>query len=247
MTTPDPAHAAAPAPDRDESAIQFRTLGTGSRESSRRPAGRSVRQGRIAFDQLRHLGVGKATIGRWPTRADYLFWELPRVYAVGHPGRTIESDLAAAVLYAGPGRCSTALRRRSGGSGSSSTHRAQIYVSTPAAGQDYGQHRRPPRRTIWTGSGIGACRSRRRARRSLTTPPPARARPAPVRARKRRIQGLLDIRALQAPAPAAASPAAPRSMRRWRSISPSSRYTRSRAERLLLILCQASASGSRTT
>ncbi len=29
--------------------------------------------------------------------------ELPRVYAVGHPGRSTESDLAAAVLYAGPG------------------------------------------------------------------------------------------------------------------------------------------------
>ena len=46
--------------------------------------------------------VGDGTIGRWRDDA-YLFWELPGVYAVGHPGRSIESDLAAALLYAGPG------------------------------------------------------------------------------------------------------------------------------------------------
>jgi very-short-patch-repair endonuclease len=51
---------------------------------------------------MRQLGVGHTTIGRWEDHG-YLFWELPRVYAVGHPGRTPESDLAAAVLYAGPG------------------------------------------------------------------------------------------------------------------------------------------------
>ena len=51
---------------------------------------------------MRGIGVGCATISRWNDDG-YLFWELPRVYAVGHPGRTPESDLAAAVLYAGPG------------------------------------------------------------------------------------------------------------------------------------------------
>jgi hypothetical protein len=58
--------------------------------------------GRVRYDQVRATGVGKATVNRW--REDgYLHPELPRVYAVGHPGRTPESDLAAAVLYAGPG------------------------------------------------------------------------------------------------------------------------------------------------
>jgi hypothetical protein len=50
----------------------------------------------------RALGVGEGTVRRWRD-AGYLYPELPRVYAVGHPGRSVESDLAAAVLYAGPG------------------------------------------------------------------------------------------------------------------------------------------------
>jgi hypothetical protein len=58
--------------------------------------------GRVRYNQLRSAGVSARTIGRW--RDDgYLHPELPRVYAVGHPGRSVESDLAAAVLYAGPG------------------------------------------------------------------------------------------------------------------------------------------------
>jgi very-short-patch-repair endonuclease len=57
--------------------------------------------GRVRHDQLLALDVGRATISRW--RGVYLYPELPRVYAVGHPGRSRESDLAAAVLYAGPG------------------------------------------------------------------------------------------------------------------------------------------------
>ena len=58
--------------------------------------------GRIRYDQLRALGVGEATIVRW-CHVGYLHPELPRVYAVGHAGRTTESDLTAALLYAGPG------------------------------------------------------------------------------------------------------------------------------------------------
>jgi Protein of unknown function (DUF559) len=59
-------------------------------------------QGRIRYDQILSVGVTRGTITNW-SRNGYLFWELPRVYAVGHPGRTPESDLAAALLYAGPG------------------------------------------------------------------------------------------------------------------------------------------------
>ncbi len=51
--------------------------------------------------QLLALGIGQSTFRRW-TQTDYLFRELPGVYALGHPGRTEESDLFAALLYAGP-------------------------------------------------------------------------------------------------------------------------------------------------
>jgi hypothetical protein len=47
------------------------------------------------------VGVGRAAVGRW-IRAEFLFPELPGVYAVGHPGRSEASDLFASALYAGP-------------------------------------------------------------------------------------------------------------------------------------------------
>ena len=58
--------------------------------------------GRVRFDQLRGSGAGKTTIGRWCAEG-YLHKVLPREYAVGHAGSSTEADLAAAVLYAGPG------------------------------------------------------------------------------------------------------------------------------------------------
>jgi very-short-patch-repair endonuclease len=58
--------------------------------------------GHVRWDQLRALGVGKATIARW-IATGYLHPVLPRVYAVGHRPTSIESRLAAALLYAGPG------------------------------------------------------------------------------------------------------------------------------------------------
>lgn len=58
--------------------------------------------GRVSWAQMRAVGVPSQTIGRWlDTR--YLYRELPRVYAVGHRAKTVEADLAAALLYAGPG------------------------------------------------------------------------------------------------------------------------------------------------
>ena len=53
-------------------------------------------------DQLLRTGVSERTIRRW-TIDGYLHPELPGVYAVGHAARSTESDLAAAVLYAGHG------------------------------------------------------------------------------------------------------------------------------------------------
>lgn len=55
--------------------------------------------GRVRSDQI---GVSRTTIGEW-VRTGYLHLELPGVYAVGHAARTTESDLAAAILYAGHG------------------------------------------------------------------------------------------------------------------------------------------------
>jgi hypothetical protein len=58
--------------------------------------------GRVAWRQLRQLGVAKTMISLW-VKQGYLHPKLPGVYAVGHDAPSIEADLAAALLYAGPG------------------------------------------------------------------------------------------------------------------------------------------------
>jgi hypothetical protein len=58
--------------------------------------------GRISAAQMGMLGIERQTVSRW-RRQGYLHRVLPRVYAVGHRARTVESDLTAALLYAGPG------------------------------------------------------------------------------------------------------------------------------------------------
>ncbi|MFZ0379009.1 MAG: DUF559 domain-containing protein [Solirubrobacteraceae bacterium] len=58
--------------------------------------------GRLAWWQLIALEVDRKTIVRW-TDGGLLFKVLPRVYAVGHRAPSVEADLWAAVLYAGPG------------------------------------------------------------------------------------------------------------------------------------------------
>jgi very-short-patch-repair endonuclease len=66
-------------------------------------AQRASRQfGRIGVTQLRELGVPRTTVAAWVAGA-YLHPKLPGVYAVGHDGSSTESDLAAALLYAGTG------------------------------------------------------------------------------------------------------------------------------------------------
>jgi hypothetical protein len=88
-------------PSSDSSEWRFSSEGWNG-IAKRRIASLAGRQfGRVRADQLRRLGVGKTMIHRWRA-SGYLHPELPRVYAVGHPGRSTESDLAAAVLYAGP-------------------------------------------------------------------------------------------------------------------------------------------------
>lgn len=62
----------------------------------------SKQWGRISFSQLKTIGVGDATVKRW-RRDGYLHRVLPGVYAVGHTAHSVEADLSAALLYAGPG------------------------------------------------------------------------------------------------------------------------------------------------
>lgn len=61
-----------------------------------------LQRGRVSWVQLRALGVSKGTISTWAGQR-YLILVLPGVYAVGHAAPSIEADLFAAVLYAGPG------------------------------------------------------------------------------------------------------------------------------------------------
>ncbi len=58
--------------------------------------------GRLHRRQLKDAGVSDAMISRWVADG-YLHRVLPRVYAVGHTASGPEADLAAALLYAGPG------------------------------------------------------------------------------------------------------------------------------------------------
>lgn len=58
--------------------------------------------GRVSWAQITALGVDDAVIPRW-RRQGYLHRRLPGVYAVGHRAPSLEADLAAALLYAGPG------------------------------------------------------------------------------------------------------------------------------------------------
>ena len=58
--------------------------------------------GRVSWAQLMALGIDRRVVSRW-TAAGYLHVVHPRVYAVGHRAPSVEADLTAAVLYAGPG------------------------------------------------------------------------------------------------------------------------------------------------
>ena len=58
--------------------------------------------GRIARWQLTALRITSSSVAMWIDQG-YLHRVLPRVYAVGHRAPGIEADVAAALLYAGPG------------------------------------------------------------------------------------------------------------------------------------------------
>ncbi|MBV9417201.1 MAG: DUF559 domain-containing protein [Solirubrobacterales bacterium] len=58
--------------------------------------------GLVGAAQLVALGIDTRVVSRWVGQS-YLIPRLPRVYAVGHGAPSVEADLWAAVLYAGPG------------------------------------------------------------------------------------------------------------------------------------------------
>jgi hypothetical protein len=58
--------------------------------------------GRVSAAQLAALGIETISVARWVADG-YLQPVHPRVYAVGHRAPSVEADLTAAVLYAGPG------------------------------------------------------------------------------------------------------------------------------------------------
>jgi very-short-patch-repair endonuclease len=58
--------------------------------------------GRVSSRQLQDLGASRARITRWRDNG-YLRQVLPHVYAIGHLAGSLEGDLTAAILYAGPG------------------------------------------------------------------------------------------------------------------------------------------------
>jgi hypothetical protein len=59
--------------------------------------------GRVATWQVARLQIARQSVSRW-VRDGYLFpSRFPGVYAVGHDAPSVEGDLAAALLYAGPG------------------------------------------------------------------------------------------------------------------------------------------------
>ena len=58
--------------------------------------------GRVSWRQLRDLGATERRISHW-LRDGYIRQVLPHVYAVGHVAESVQADLIAAILYAGPG------------------------------------------------------------------------------------------------------------------------------------------------
>lgn len=89
-----------PRPWRDESRFSSDLRSSNAKVRLAALAGRQT--GRVRYSQLRGFGIGSATICRW-VATGYLHPELPRVYAVGHAAPSVEGELVAALLYAGPG------------------------------------------------------------------------------------------------------------------------------------------------
>lgn len=75
--------------ERDRHAIRVRAAG-------------ASQHGLVTWQQLQTLGVPERTVTAWIDRR-VLVRVLPRVYSIDHRPATVERDLCAALLYAGPG------------------------------------------------------------------------------------------------------------------------------------------------
>ena len=192
-------------------------------------------RGRVSWAQLKALGIDDKTIVRW-TDGGFLHRVLPRVYAVGHRAQSVEADLTAAVLYAGPGAMlshATALWWR----GLIDRQPRTIDVSTPRRCQSLPCIRVHARRKHASVSGTGACRPRAWSRRCSTTPrlaPLERVRHALANADYHKV---LDVPALQVIAGNGRIGSATLRKALTRH-EPKLAHTRSPLERLFLPLCE---------
>jgi hypothetical protein len=193
------------------------------------------RFGRITWAQLQELSIDRAVVSRWVAEG-YLHPELPHVYAVGSKARTTESDLAAALLYAGPG---AALSHATAAwwLGLTDEQPNAIHVSTP--------------RRCRSLAGVQVHERRERTRilhnRLPTTTIPQTlldlAATAPLRTLRRALaaaeyQNLLDLEAIEHVLTRGAR-GATKLRRALKQHQPALALTKSRLERTLIEICEA--------
>lgn len=189
--------------------------------------------GRVSRAQLGEF-ASDGTIAGW-LEDGYLHRVLPHVYAVGHQARTVEGDLAEALLYAGPG---AALSHATAAwwLGLVEDRPRSIQVTTPRRCRSlpglrvYGRRKRP--RIVYRG---------------LTTTTVAQAlldlsATAPIGTVRRALANAEYQRRLDIPAVEEAIRAGRRGTRQLRAAlaihQPKLAHTKSRLERLLIEICE---------
>jgi hypothetical protein len=190
--------------------------------------------GRVSWAQLKALGIDDKTIVRW-AHGGYLHQVHPRVYAVGHRAPSVEADLTAAVLYAGPGAMlshATALWWL----GMVDTHPPRIQVSTARRCQSLrgvNVHGRRGCRRVWH-KGLPTTDLEQALLDYASVVPLERVRHALANADYH--QGL-DLPALRAVA-GCGRPGSVKLQRALKRHEPKLAHTRSPLERLFLPLCE---------
>jgi hypothetical protein len=205
------------------------------REWNAKVRGLADRQwGRVSWAQLKALDVDGKTVGR-ATEAGFLSRVYPRVYAVGHRAPSVEADLTAAVLYAGPGAMlshATALWWR----GLIDKQPRRIQVTTPRRCQSlpqvkvYGRRDRP---RVWH-KGLPTTSVEQALLDFAATAPIERVRYALANADYHKV---LDIEALHALA-GCGRPGSVKVRTALKRHDPKLARTRSPLERVFLPLCE---------
>ena len=190
--------------------------------------------GRVSWAQLKALGIDDKTIVRW-AHGGYLHQVHPRVYGVGHCAPSVEADLTAAVLYAGPGAMlshATALWWL----GMVDTHPPRIQVSTARRCQSLrgvNVHGRRGCRRVWH-KGLPTTDLEQALLDYASVAPLERVRHALANAD---YHQLLDLPALRAVA-GCGRPGSVKLQRALKRHEPKLAHTRSPLERLFLPLCE---------